>query len=215
MKIGKRLCLAGLAMLWLAACSDSDSPLPQAADGSILARHAKSWSPISLNWKLKQPTVIEFMSFGCYACFLADPYVRHFEEHKPAGVRMIRYQVSLRRNRSEDLTRAAYTTALLAGQESRIHDPLFNFYAADKTFATIQDVESFLDAAGVGESLNARLESPDTKSAEATIERMARQAQITGTPTFVVNGRYKVQWGNHMSHEEFTDLLTALAMKTP
>lgn len=207
-----RSALAPVLFLALAAPSTATEPEPP-----ILEKYAQYVAPISVDWDdVPESSVVEFFSYNCNYCESVRNFIDHFLMHKPESLEFVHYHVSSPDNTAWQASQVAFAAATLAGIEERVHDELFDRNALQgNVFRGPEDVRAYFEKLEGGEAAAALVDSQEVVDLRAGISRKIREAGVNRVPTFVVNQRYRVNWGTEMSSEEFTHLLLAVASLPP
>lgn len=162
------------------------------------------------SWPDGEADVVEFFSYNCTYCQLAEKSVEEFLHRKPGNVHFQRYAVSAAQP-GWSLSAEAFRAAHLAGVEQRMSPKLFARMKNEQgVFADQASVRAFFDQEGVGELANKYLDSPESLALRKHIFKLAQGIQLGKTPTFVVGGRYIVYWGTDHTPESFADLVMAV-----
>jgi len=197
----RTLLLASLA--WL--------PLAQAADAPVEGVHYVAvdvgpWAP--------QPGRIEVVEVFGYTC----PHCAHFEPQLQAWRRKLPQDVHLETvpaafgGQWNAWARVYFATEKL-GLTARTHQAVFDALHREGSLprnATAQELETFFAAYGVsGEDLRAALADPQTEEKLRRSAQYLRAAGLEGTPTLLVNGRWRVLGGSFDEILRTTDWLVA------
>lgn len=136
--------------------------------------------------------VIEFFWYGCPHCYAFEPSVNSWLKTKPANVVFIRQPAIF-----SDLWgkhAKAYFTAEALGVSDKTHAAFFDAIQNKKQKLTSEDdLAKFFAEHGVKEDdFRAAYNSfiVDTKMRQA--EAMAARYGVTGVPTVIVNGKYRI-----------------------
>jgi thiol:disulfide interchange protein DsbA len=138
--------------------------------------------------------VMDFFSYACPHCAAFAPALRSWEEKLPADVTLDRVAVGL--GRQLWLLPAQIYYALRAvNQANDLDAAVFAAIHADHVdFSTVRQVVDW--AAGQGAdraSFEAAINAFSVKSFVARADQLARAAQVSGVPTLIVDGRYRVE----------------------
>lgn len=159
--------------------------------------------------------VVEAFSYGCIHCFHAAPAVSAWRKTLPATVHFEYLPAAFRQDFAM-LARAYYTAESLAPDViEKSHDDFFKAIFVDrKPMASLEDIGNFYAAYGIksdtfklsthGFVVEARLKRADD---------LFRSYGINGTPTFVINGKYRVQAKAGGTPEEMLETVDALIRK--
>lgn len=154
--------------------------------------------------------VIEFFWYGCPHCYSLEPSIAKWLETKPANVEFIRQPAVF-----SDLWgkhAKAFFTAQALGVSDKVHADLFDAVQNKKQKLTSEDdLAKFFAAHGVKEEdFRAAYSSflVDAKLRQA--ETMGPRYGITGVPTIVVNGKYRVTATTAKSQENMINVTNQL-----
>ncbi|MDX1570310.1 MAG: thiol:disulfide interchange protein DsbA/DsbL [Xanthomonadales bacterium] len=159
------------------------------------------------------PEVIEFFSYGCPHCYEFEPALNEWLESKPEAVSFYRLPTGLGRDIFERMS-AAYYIAEELGVAEQIHTPLFEeiHEKRNRRIVSLEGLAEFLARFGVSRQdfLDA-LNSDRVQQRFAAGESKAPAYEIMGVPTLVVNGRYRVTRGEHVtSFDQMLDIVDFL-----
>lgn len=154
--------------------------------------------------------VIEFFWYGCPHCYSLEPSIAKWLETKPANVEFIRQPAVF-----SDLWgkhAKAFFTAQALGVSDKVHADLFDAIQNKKQKLTSEDeLAKFFVAHGVKEDdFRAAYNSflVDTKLRQA--QTMGPRYGITGVPTLIVNGKYRVTATTAKSQENMINVMNRL-----
>ena len=154
--------------------------------------------------------VIEFFWYGCPHCYSLEPSMVKWLETKPANVEFIRQPAVF-----SDLWgkhAKAFFTAEALGITEKVHADLFDAIQNKRQKLTSEDdLAKFFAAHGVKEEdFRAAFNSflVDAKLRQA--ETMGPRYGITGVPTLVVNGKYRISANTAKSQENMIKVLNEL-----
>jgi thiol:disulfide interchange protein DsbA len=137
--------------------------------------------------------VIEFFSYGCIHCYSFEPAVKTWLKTKPANVVFIR-QPAIFHPQWRPYAKA-YFTAESLGVLDKIHDDIYDAIHNKKlTLQTDDELAKFFADHGVKEDdfrKASKSFSVDAKLRQA--EAAAPSYGIEGTPSLVVNGKYRIK----------------------
>jgi len=136
--------------------------------------------------------VMEFFFYGCIHCFHLDPKLQKWEKSKPKDVQLILVP-TIFRDSWEPMARTYYALDSM-GLEGKVHDALFRAWNVENT-ALLEEsaIVDFVSARGVdGSKFSAAYNSFTVQSRVNRSKQMIRSYGIEGTPTMIVNGKYKI-----------------------
>ena len=157
--------------------------------------------------------VIDVFWYGCPHCWRFLPHLEAYEASMPDYV-ALKHLPAIFRPGWEAHAKAFYTAELL-GVADRTHRPIFEAIHRDgRSLETREDLRAFFTAHGVAESQFDR--TFDSVAVEALVLAsltLQRRYGVRGTPTVIVNGKYRVTGGLAGSHEEMVRVVAALVRR--
>jgi len=136
--------------------------------------------------------VVEYFWFGCPHCYAFEPAINSWAEAKPDNVVLIREAPPL--NRSWLPQSQAFYAAEIMGITEQIFEPLFTaIHKGKRQLRKPSQIIEFVGELGVDKALFEK--TMNSFAVDVRIKRslqLARAAGITGVPTVVVDGRYKL-----------------------
>ncbi|PNS08936.1 thiol:disulfide interchange protein DsbA/DsbL [Solilutibacter silvestris] len=178
--------LALCASLPANAATAAAAPLVQGTDYDIVAG-AQPWQTP----KKGEVEVVEVYAWWCPHCAHFAPMISAWASRQPAWVRMV-YLPS-----DPDGTGAAAAfAAKRAGVFARVHPAMFRAVHDDHSMparASIEEYAAFMAPFGsTPGKLMALMQSPEVAADLKRDRAFLLAAQIDGTPTLLVNGKYKI-----------------------
>ncbi len=144
--------------------------------------------------------VTELFSYACSHCNTFEPFLESWNESKPDNVKFNRIAVAFGRKAWEMLARS-YITAEMLGIEEQTHPAMMDaIWGQRKQFRTVADLADFY--AGFGVEKSAFLANYQSFAADSQLRKTQRDVQlfgITGTPSLVVNRKYRIQSSKDVS----------------
>lgn len=137
--------------------------------------------------------VTELFSYACSHCNTFEPYLNSWKEKKPDNVIFDRIGVSFGRKEWEMLARA-YITAEMMGIADKSHTAMMDaIWKQGKQFRSLEDLADFYSGLGVERaSFMANYQSFAADSQLRKSQHDVALFGITGTPSLVVNRKYRV-----------------------
>lgn len=198
--------LFGLGLISSAVAADADPRYAAGTHYKILETPGAVAEPGKIE-------VREFFSYICPHCHHLESTVAAWVKSKPDNVNFVRNPVSFLRN-SEPLARAYYVADSL-DLVDKIHRPIFDaIHVHGEPLFTPAALADFFAKYGVDKGKFEQLYSSfgvSTKIRQA--DALAREYQIRGVPSFVVNGKYLVLREHLQSNEEMFDVIDFLIEK--
>ena len=142
-------------------------------------------------------TVTELFSYACHACNDFEPYMQNWKGRQAEDVKLNRIPVGFGRRAWEILARG-YVIAEIMGVEEEAHVPLMNaIWKEQRQFRSIEDMADFYAEQGADKAKYMSLDNSFMLSMreKQNADKMGLYS-IKGTPSMIVNGKYKIQTGN-------------------
>lgn len=136
--------------------------------------------------------VVEVFSYACPHCFTFLPYMEKYAKIKPDYV-AVRHMPAVFRSSWIAPARAFYTAQVL-GIEKQIHRAIFEAIHVDKQpMSTREDVTKFFETHGVSKKdFDKAYDSFAVETLMRKSQVMQQRYGIRGTPSVIVNGKYRV-----------------------
>jgi len=162
---------------------------------TAFAVQAEPWVELTTPQPTRDPAkveVIEFFWYGCPHCYHAEPQVAAWRKHQPPSVEFIRVP-AIFNQRWAVLGRAYYAMQQLKLGED-VHRALFDAIHRDnKNLNDEASLTEFFAAQGVPrEKFKEAFNSFDVDGKVGRANQMTRAYGLEGVPTFIVNGKYRV-----------------------
>ncbi|MGD0959838.1 MAG: thiol:disulfide interchange protein DsbA/DsbL [Methylomonas sp.] len=154
--------------------------------------------------------VIEFFWYGCPHCYHLEPAIKQWLKNKPANVEFIRQPAVF--NELWGKNAKVFYTAEALGVEDKLHDDIFDAIQNKKIkLATDEEIAKFFIEHGVKE------EDFQTAYKSFSVDAKLRQAEgmgprygISGVPTLIVNGKFKVTATSAKSQDNMLNVVNQL-----
>jgi thiol:disulfide interchange protein DsbA len=173
--------------------------------------------------------VMEVFSYGCPACNQFRPVMKQLKSALPANAQLVYLPASWHPEENWPTFQRAYLTAQSLGVAEKAHDAMFDAIwttgelgiTDPRTHQIKTKLPSIDDAARFYQRV-ARVKPADFVAASKSfgVDLKMRQAdrqitamQVSGTPTLVVNGKYRVNNERLKSNQEIIDLVKFLVAK--
>lgn len=141
------------------------------------------------------PNVIEFFSFYCGPCYQFTqryPVSEGINRILPAGEKIIKYHVSAMGKLGNELTEA-WAIAMIMGKSDAVEIPLFESVQKARNLHSVENIKEIFSYAGVTPAeYESAQNSLVVKALIAKQEAAMREFSVSGTPSYYINGRYKV-----------------------
>ena len=144
--------------------------------------------------------VTEVFSYLCNHCATFEPYMQSWKTRIPEGVQLERIPVEFGRA-IWGLYARAYVTADLLGVADDAHVPLMDaLWKERRQMRSMEELAEFYVAFGVDKDkflATARSFAVDMRVKNE--QKMVREAGVSGTPSMLVNGKYRISAGGAVS----------------
>ena len=206
----KRLGLLLAGLVAMSAVFAADAPAPTAWE------EGKNYFPVDP----PQPTatgdkveVLEVFSYACPHCAHFQPYAEQLKTSLPAGA-VFTYMPAVFNPSWEPYARAYYTAESL-GVLDKTHQPLFDALHRDHLpLRTIDDLAGFYAQNGVDKAkFLATSASFEVESKLARSQTIVKADGIDGTPSIVVNGKYRITGASAGGYPQLIELVDWLVQK--
>lgn len=154
--------------------------------------------------------VVELFWYGCSHCFDFEPHLDDWQSKSADNVNFIRIPAIFNK-RWEQHARAFYALEIMGELESA-HKLIFEgIHAQGRALRDLDSIARFLAINGVDESQfreNFSSFAVETKIARA--KQLLQQYQVTGVPTIIVDGTYKVSATTAGGYEQTIEVIEKL-----
>jgi len=173
--------------------------------------------------------VMEVFSYGCPACNSFRPTMKKLKASLPANAQMVYLPASWNAAEAWPMFQRAYLTAQSLGVAEKAHDAMFDAIwttgelgVSDPQTRRLKTKLPTIDDAAKFYQRVTGVKAADfvTASKSFGVDLKMRQAdsqivamQVSGTPTLVVNGKYRVNNENLTSADEIIELVKFLVAK--
>ncbi len=137
-------------------------------------------------------TLVEFYDYDCPYCRVSVPAVKKFYEAHKNDTRFAFIEFPIKQLHGESAMQAA--RASLAARRQPEHYMDFHFALLSREEGAVTDEMVFADAAKAGmdvNKLNADMTDPAIEKALEASIALAHKVGVDGTPTFVLNGKFR------------------------
>lgn len=166
------------------------------------------------------PQVVEFFSYWCPHCYRSEPFVAELKESLDKGVKFQKIHVNFMPYASQEVQDEVTTGMLIAEalkQEDKLSAAIFNYIHKQRATVTgLKDIRNIFIINGVEpEKFDKMASSFGVKSMLGKNNKILEdyRRDVNSVPTFIVNGKYKVQFGRNLTPSERIDLVNYLAAK--
>ena len=157
-----------------------------------------------------KPEAIEFFSFYCGACFRYEPIAAALKAAYPSAFRKSHVPVG------NDEFAKSILRATVVAERMKVAEGFSAMYfrrqhVEQKPVMKVQDLHDMLRAQGLtDDQVEKAMSSFMVKVAADRIEKEAEKYSVRVTPTFIVNGKYRINPQGLADSEEFTTEMVKL-----
>ena len=154
--------------------------------------------------------VAEVFWYGCPHCYTFKPLVESWAEDLPEDVNYVKIPAALGSS-WEPHAKAFYALEAM-GELDKVHDALFDALAGERRpLNSGEALADFVSGYGVdGEEFLKNYNSFGVNAKMQQAQSKIRGARVTGTPTMLVNGKYRVTASMAGSHEATLEVVDYL-----
>jgi thiol:disulfide interchange protein DsbA len=161
-----------------------------------------------------KPEITEFFSFFCGHCYnFSKTVIPNIKKTLPEGVAFNQSHVEFIGSEMGVEMSRAFAVAHQLKVEDKVEPALFAaIHDKKQSFASLNDIRLLFIANGVeGKDFDAAANSFMVNAQMSKMKRDATNAKISGVPSLVVNGKYRVETGSIKSYDELLDIAYYLA----
>ncbi|MBL4910424.1 MAG: thiol:disulfide interchange protein DsbA/DsbL [Alteromonadaceae bacterium] len=168
------------------------------------------------------PEVREYFSFYCPHCFRFEPFFSKVKKDLPEGTNFIRNHVDFLRMAStetQDMLSKALAVAQQLPNKEKIIGAIFNYIHVQRAkFDSEKDVRNIfvlngVDGAKFDKLMKSFMVNAKAKKMKKNQDYFAQKGALTGVPTIIVNGKYKINMqalDKKNTEQDFKNLLNYL-----
>ncbi|GIX35485.1 MAG: thiol:disulfide interchange protein DsbA [Lysobacteraceae bacterium] len=135
--------------------------------------------------------VLEVFGYWCIHCAHLDPVIEKWKKNLPADVDF-RYVPAIWQGGVDEVFARAFYTAETMGVLDRTHSPMFVAAAVDRRIRSPEDILAFYADQGIDrDQFEATMQSFAVNAKVARVRQTLPRYGVEGTPTLIVNGKYK------------------------
>ena len=173
--------------------------------------------------------VTEVFSYGCVYCNRAIPLMEKIKKNLPANARMGYLPASFNASESWPMFQRVFYTLVALGQIEKLNNTVYSGVWTSKELSvvaddgrslkkpqpTLEDAAKFLEKkAGIKpEQFLATAKSFSVEANCRRADQLVKAYRIEGTPSLVVNGRYRVNMQSVKSEPDLIELVNWLVAK--
>lgn len=201
------LLLVQCLLLPLAACAQPAAGGPVEGEDYVVIPGGQRWS--SADDRIE---VAEIFAYTCHHCADFQPQLDAWKRRQPADVRVSYVPAAF--SPQDNYGRACFA-ALQLGVLDRLHAPLFRAVHTEQTVpmshASVDELAAFAHGEGIDAAkFKAAMASPAVDAMMQRAREFAIASGLRGTPTLVVDGKYRVQAASHEQALRVAEQLVAM-----
>jgi thiol:disulfide interchange protein DsbA len=217
-----------VAMLALTVAGLAAAACAQAQQAWVAGKHFSVIPTQRTNVPAGKVEVMEVFSYGCPACNGFLPTMKKLKAALPPNAQLVYLPASWNKSENWPLFQRAYLTAQSLGVAEKAHEGMFQAIWSTgelgvtepsgrlkKTLPSIEDAARFYErVTGVKAAdfvTASKSFGVDLKMRQADSQILAMQ--VSGTPTLVVNGKYRLNNENIETAEQIVELVKFLVAK--
>jgi thiol:disulfide interchange protein DsbA len=180
--------LFALALLATAPLAPAQTP---PADGLVEGRDYTLLDPPQPTADRSKIEVLEVFGYWCIHCAHLDPILEKWKQAQPADVDF-RYVPAIWQGGVDEFFARAFYTAETMGVLDTTHSAMFTAAAVDRKLRGPDDILAFYADQGIDRAqFEATMNSFTVNAKVARVKQTLPRYGIEGTPTLIVNGKYK------------------------
>lgn len=163
--------------------------------------------------KTSKPEIVEFFSFYCVHCYRFEPIAKAIKQAHPNAFEKAHVSfISPRGDVGETMTKA-FAAAQRLDAEEKISAAIFDYnFNKNSMLTSKQDIRNVFVVNGIsGDDFDKALASFSIRAAASKMDRRASNLGVNATPTFIVNGKYKMLPQGFRDSDDFAADFTKLA----
>lgn len=201
------------ALLTLTAACHAQTPAPTVADAYQAGRDYQLIEPPVPTSSGDKIEVQEIFGYWCIHCAHADPVIKEWKVGLPADVAFSYVPAMYQPGGVEETFARAYYTAETMGLLDKTHTAMFQATAVERKIRSADDIIQLYVDQGVSKAdFEATMNSFAVNAKVARVQQNLPRYKISGTPTMIVNGKYRVmapQGGSFEAMLKIVDFLVA------
>ena len=215
----KSFLLSTILLLPLVACGEK-APAPKAisaVDSGIDfmegVHYASFARPILIGTDKSKIEVVEMFWYGCPHCFRLEPSLNKWKKDLPSDVEFISLPSVL--NPGWALHAKAFFAMEMMGVADKLHEPFFKaLHEQGRNLNSEAAILRFAESVGVdGKKLKTAMNSLPVDKKVREANRLGNEYGLTGVPSLMIAGKYKLLSGGTASYEEQFQLVDFLINK--
>lgn len=160
-----------------------------------------------------KPEITEFFSFYCVHCYRFEPIATEMKSEYPDAFKKAHVSfISPRGNVGETMTQA-FVVAQKLNKEEEIAAAIFDYnFNKNSMLTSKEDIRNVFIVNDVsGDEFDKAMASFTVRAAASKMDRRASNLGVNSTPTFIVNGKYKMLPQGFRDSDNFQEDFSDLA----
>jgi len=201
-----------LALVLLGAATACGAQTPPPSEAYTVGRDYFLIEPSQPTSSGDKIEVIEVFGYSCSHCASFQPLVSTWKAKLSADVSFT-YMPAMFGGIWENFARAYYTAETM-GILERSHEEMFKAVHLERSITSAADIPAFYAKYGVNaQEFAATMGSFAVNAKAARAQQQVPRYGVSGTPTMVVAGKYRVEPGEINSHERMLQIVDYLVEK--
>jgi len=211
-----RILISSLLVLALFSCSSEDTAQVQTSLSNEKYTQGVHYELIDNPTTVRDPSkveVIEVFWFGCNHCYALEPYLARWKKEMPEDVSFSKSPATW--NEMLKTHARMYYTAKALGIEQQFIPAAFNTIQNERRMLTGNtELEYFFMGFDIErEKYKSVNKSFGVSNAVDQADKRMKQWKVTGVPTLIVNGKYKVSASRAVRTDQLFDVVDFLVEK--
>lgn len=157
----------------------------------------------------KTGKIEQYFSLNCPVCYMVEPYVTQIKQDAKGQIPIEQLHVGAS-NKSWMLSQRVFATLSVMSLESEYKSQLFDHIQSIRGFSDDQQIFNWSKSYDWHKQFEVTYYSEQVDDYVTKVSEQIKKYRLKQVPTFIVNGKYKVLWGNDITKEEFSKSLLKL-----
>lgn len=160
-----------------------------------------------------KPEITEFFSFYCVHCYRFEPIAKEIKTQYPKAFKKVHVSTMGPAEGVGETMTQAFVVAQKMGKEDVLSKAVFDYNFVKQNMLTSRDdIRNVFIVNGVsGDEFDKAMASFGVRAAAAKMNREVQEFRVNATPTFIVNGKYKMLPQGFRDSDDFAGDFTDLA----
>ena len=197
--------LAGVLLLLFFSCAQ--------AEEFVAGRHYEILDNPTVTRNPSKVEVVEVFWFGCNHCYALESYIQPWKRNLPNDVDFWKSHITWNAQ-AETHARLFYSAKALGIEEKAVPAAFTSIWREGRNLLGNSEVEYFFKGFGVEKERYLSVSNSfGVNNAVKQADNRMRQWAVTGVPTLIVNGKYKVSGTREIGTSKLLDVVNFLIEK--